>query len=82
MNFKTVLETSFLMLVSNGTAKVDIFFNLTNFFNTFFNIFLKFLKMPAKTTEKAYLYAFRRIFTSYGKAIKPFFTLRFRRHPE
>ena len=27
--------------VSNGTAKVDIFFNLTNFFNIFFNNFLK-----------------------------------------
>ena len=42
--------------VSNGTAKVDNFFNLTNFFNTFFNIFLNYLKMLAKTMEKAYIY--------------------------
>ena len=59
MNFKTVFETSFLVLVSNGTAKVDNFFNLTNFFNTFFNIFLNILKMPLKTAEKAYIYVSR-----------------------
>ena len=59
MYFIDLFETSFLMLVSNGTAKVDNFFNLTNFLNTFFNIFLNFLKMPAKTMEKAYIYTSR-----------------------